>query len=38
MKLSNIEELIQKYDEGETSLQEEQELADFFSQDQVPPH
>jgi hypothetical protein len=38
MKLSNIEELIQKYDEGETSLQEEQELADFFSQEQVPPH
>ncbi len=38
MKLNNIEELIEKYDMGETSLQEEQELADFFSQNQVPDH
>jgi hypothetical protein len=38
MKLTNIEELIQKYDLGETSLQEEQELSDYFNQNQVPAH
>jgi hypothetical protein len=38
MKLTNIEELIQKYDLGETSLQEEQELSDYFNQNQVPVH
>ncbi|QHT68593.1 hypothetical protein GXP67_19055 [Rhodocytophaga rosea] len=38
MKLTNIEDLIQKYDLGETSLQEEQELSDYFNQNQVPVH
>jgi hypothetical protein len=38
MVLDNIEELIKKYDNGETSLSEEQQLKDYFSQETVAPH
>ncbi len=34
----NIEELLNKYFEGETSCEEERELRRFFSQDIVPEH
>ena len=38
MVLNNIEELLKKYDNGETSLLEEQQLKDYFSQETVEPH
>lgn len=38
MELSNIEKLIEKYENAETSLQEEQVLKAFFQQDAVPAH
>ena len=38
MVLNNIEKLIEKYDNGETTLKEEQQLKDYFSQQTVPPH
>ena len=38
MVLDNIEKLIEKYDNGETTLQEEQQLKSFFSQETVPAH
>lgn len=38
MVLDNIEKLLEKYDNGETSLKEEQELRAYFAQDNVPPH
>lgn len=38
MVLNNIEKLIEKYDNGETTLKEEQQLKDYFSQETVPPH
>lgn len=38
MVLYSIEKLIEKYDNGETTLKEEQQLKDYFSQETVPPH
>lgn len=34
----NIERLLEKYDAGETSLKEEQQLRTYFSQENVAPH
>jgi len=36
--LNNIENLLKKYESGETSLKEEQQLKDYFSQETVVPH
>ena len=38
MELANIEQLIEKYENAETSLQEEQVLKDYFQQNNVPAH
>lgn len=38
MVLDNIEKLLEKYDNGETTLQEEQQLKNYFSQETVPAH
>ena len=38
MVLNNIEKLIEKYDNGETTLKEEQQLKYYFSQETVLPH
>lgn len=38
MDLNNIEQLITKYLDGNTSLLEEQQLKRFFNQDTVPAH
>ncbi len=38
MVLDNIERLLEKYDNGETTLQEEQQLKHYFNQETVPPH
>ncbi|WP_405296530.1 hypothetical protein [Algibacter sp. Ld11] len=38
MVLNNIEELLEKYDNGETSLKEEQLLKNYFAGDNVAPH
>ena len=38
MELANIENLIEKYFEATTTVQEEQELQAYFSQDNVAPH
>ena len=38
MVLSNIEQLLEKYENGETTLKEEQQLKDYFSNETVEPH
>lgn len=38
MVLNKIEELIEKYENGKTSLKEEQQLKEYFSQETVEPH
>ncbi|MDT0557679.1 hypothetical protein RM697_03420 [Ichthyenterobacterium sp. W332] len=38
MVLNNIEQLLEKYDNAETSLKEEQMLGEYFAQDNVPAH
>ena len=38
MELANIENLLEKYENGETSLQEEALLKEYFSQENVAAH
>lgn len=38
MNTERIEQLLDKYFDGETSLEEEKELREFFQQDEIPNH
>jgi len=38
MNIKEIEILIEKFYEGETTSSEEQKLRDFFSKEEIPPH
>jgi hypothetical protein len=38
MVLNNIDDLLEKYNNGETTLKEEQQLKDYFSQETVAPN
>jgi len=38
MELSKLESLLKKYEEGNTSLDEEKQLTDYFSSAEIPAH
>jgi hypothetical protein len=38
MEPNNIENLLEKYENGKTTLKEEQQLRSYFAQEIVPPH
>lgn len=38
MELTEIEKLLVKYEDGNTTLAEEQVLRDYFNNEEVPPH
>ena len=38
MELNRLEKLISRYEEGETTLAEEKELREYFSQEEIPEH
>ncbi|MBT8295479.1 MAG: hypothetical protein KJO51_03605, partial [Gramella sp.] len=38
MELNKIEKLLERYDEGETSLAEEKQLREYFLKNEIPVH